>query len=212
MKNIIAVIALVLACITPVFSQTVSVNGSQFTQSTNSNGQIVLTPSVGSALPTGSSSPAPTLQSFGTSFVNYFSSFNANLTNTFSTNQPYQVWLGASYQSGVFLGGLIGFEAQPFSGCRGLTLREVSTLAPTVGTLAGEEFDIGYSISYVDTRLTAFTGAHYDIVGDSMQAAFGIEVEKALTQNTFAGLFAEGITHDTKNGQLIIGFVTGATF
>lgn len=190
-KTLLSIIAL-LAALLPVTAQTILPTAGTNTQVT---------------------APLPTLQSFGQTAIGYFTTFNPNLTNTFSTNQPYEAFIGASYQSGVYLGGLIGLEAQPLSGSyHGITLREVSTLAPQVGTLADAEFDIGWSYTHVDTRITAFVGAHWDIQSDETQAAFGVEIQKALTQNTFAGLFAEGVTHDTKNGQLIIGLETGATF
>lgn len=147
---------------------------------------------------------------------NYFTGFNTNLTAAFSTNNNYEAWMGASYQSSVFLGGTIGLEAQPISKLHGLTLRNVETLAPQVGTLAAADFDLGYSFVYVDTRTTPFVGLDLlNKIGSENQPesacfAFGCEFQKAISQNAFTGIYVEGLTR-TK-GALIIGFTTGVTF
>ena len=214
--SFIAAIFCSLACeaqtnYTPPAGYTLVPNGAL---STN-NAELIAFP-VGASVPAApaASAPANSIQSFGATALQYFTTFNPALTNAFSTNQPYEAWIGASYQTGVFLGGQVGLGGQPLQGTlHGLTLRNVATLAPVVGTLADEEFDLGYSITHVDTRLTVFAGLHDDIQNhNSLQGAFGVEVQKALTDNTFAGIYLEGITHDTKNGQLIVGFETGARF
>jgi hypothetical protein len=153
---------------------------------------------------------------FATAF-NYFTSFNPALTNTFSTNNGYQAWIGASYQTGVYLGGVVGLESQPLQGSlHGLTLRTVETLAPQVGTLSDAEFDLGYSFTHIDLRITPFVGVDDNILGHATGCAFGVELEKALTDNTFAGIYFEGKSDDgnrtTKQGQLVIGIFGGATF
>ena len=109
----------------------------------------------------------------------------------------------------------MGEEGQPFSGkAHGLTLRAVETLAPVVGTLADAEFDIGWSIVYIDTRTTIFAGClleNKDTTTDTVEKVrpdFGIQFQKALTQNTFAGIYAEYAT----SGGITVGLQTGFTF
>jgi hypothetical protein len=190
-----------------------------YVTTTNSAGVITSTPiSVAPALvvatePQGSLSTNGNF--FGTVF-SYFTSFNPALAGTFAVNNDYQAWVGASYQSGVYLGGVVGLEAQPFGGAHGLTFRNVDTLAPTVGTLSDAEFDIGYSFVYVDLRITPFAGVDDNILGKDYGAAFGVEIEKALTSNTFAGAYIEGKSDDgnldTRQGQMVVGLMAGATF
>jgi len=151
-----------------------------------------------------------------TMIYQYFTSFNTNLQTTFATNNNYEAWLGASYQNDTFLGGVVGFEAQPLSVFRPLTLRTAATLGAQVGTLADWDFNLGYSFVHIDTRVTPFIGG--DLINragvanqpQSFCFDYGVEVQKAMSQNTFAGMFVEGRTR-TK-GALVIGFETGVTF
>lgn len=183
----------------------------EYSQSTNAQGQLILTP-IGPApavAPTNGANPFVTIW-------NYFSSFNPSLTNTFSTNNDYEAWIGASYQSATFLGGVIGFEAQPLNSVHGLTLRGVGTLGPEVGTLTDAEFDLGYAFTYVDTRILPFVGCNLANKNDginqpeSLGLVGGAEVQKAMTQNSFAGLALEA--KQRTKGALVVMFETGVTF
>jgi len=151
-----------------------------------------------------------------TEIYGYFTSFNTNYATTFSPSNNYQVWTGVSYNNSVFLGGLIGAEAQPFSGLRGFTLRTVETLAPQAGTLADAEIDFGYAFTYVDIRILPFFGVQLqNKIGSENQpeqAAFGggLEFEKAMGKNSFCGVYGEA-TSESK-GALTFGFITGVTF
>jgi hypothetical protein len=156
-------------------------------------------------------------QSFAQTAYSYFTAFNTNLA-PFSANAPYEVWTGAAYQSGVNLGVQLAAEANPFKGATGIMLGEVSTFAPQVGTIADEEFDVGWSVVHYDTRLT-FGGAGLYCFGSDSEANKGLkggafaEVQKALTANTFAGLRGEGVFGGgSKGNSLIVSLEAGATF
>ena len=135
----------------------------------------------------------PQAQSFFTSVEQYFTSFDTN-SQTFSTNNGFQIWSGVQYQSGVNLGATFAIEAQPFSGAaHGLTLGGVATLSDVIGTVAQNEFDIGWSLRHYDVRITAGAAAVYTYQSNGLGekgAAGGIylEFEKALSANTFGGV------------------------
>lgn len=140
--------------------------------------------------------PVPTPQTFIQSVEGYFSSFDTN-SHTFGTNAPWQMWTGVAYQNGINLGAQVGIEGNPISKWPALTLGSVSTLAATVGTIAQEEFDLGYSIVHYDTRLTLGAGAvdtfHGGTGPSGIKGSIYASVEKALSANTFAGIRVEGL-------------------
>ena len=208
-------IAIVAALSITAGAQSVTINGITYAESTNSAGQTVLTPT-GTNTATLTLSPLSTNGNAFTTVFDYFTSFNTNLSICFATNMNYQAWIGASYQSSTYLGGVVGEEIQPINKVHGLTLRAVETLAPQVGTLTDAELDLGYSFVYVDTRTTPFVGV--DLINKDGQAntpeaacfSYGVEFEKAVAHNAFGGVYIEGRTR-TK-GALIFGFFTGMTF
>jgi hypothetical protein len=167
--------------------------------------------------------PAPTPPPSGPSTTNffqtiesYFTAFNTNLATFAGTNANYQLWTGVGYQSGINLGADIGLEAQPFN--NGLTIGSVSTLSSTVGTIAQQEADIGWSVIHYDVRLT-FGGAMTETfqsgaLGDrGLGGGFYVQVEKALTANTFAGTrLKESFGSGQHASQPYLGFFAGFTF
>lgn len=160
--------------------------------------------------------PAPTTQSFIQSVEAYFSSFDTN-SQTFSTNSPYELWTGAAYQSGINLGAQIGVEARPIAKYPGLMIGSVSTLSSTVGTIAQEELDFGYSIRHYDVELTLGAGAVDTFAGGSASPGFKgsvfAEVKKALTANTFAGMRIEGLFGGGSKANVpMFGVFAGFTF
>lgn len=163
---------------------------------------------------TASTAP-PSTQSFVASVEDYFTAFNTN-SQTFATNSPYEIWTGAAYQSGINLGAQIGIEGKPFSKYPGLELGSVTTLASTVGTLAQEEVDLGWSIVHYDVELTLGAGAIDTFTGQADAGFKGgvfAEVKKALTANTFAGTRIEGIFGSgSKADQPVVSLFAGFTF
>jgi hypothetical protein len=151
---------------------------------TNSLGQI-----------SASTNMIPTPETFFDDVESYFTSFNTNLT-TFTGSNYYQMWTAIEYQSGINLGVSFGLEAQPFSGARGLTLGSVSALAPAIGTIAAQEFDVGWSITHYDVRVTAggLVGYTFESASAAEKGIGGgvfVEAEKALSDTTFAGIRLE---------------------
>jgi hypothetical protein len=203
---------LVLAIIALVGLWAVTANA-QNQYMTNAQGQVY------SLMPTqttpGSYSTNPPVNGLQ-QFTQFFTAFNTNLINTFSPSNNYEVFTGVSYSSSVFLGGLIGFEAQPFSGVRGLTLRTCETLAPQAGTIADAEFDLGYSFTYIDVRITPYLGCQLANKNtgqnqpESLALAGGLEVQKAIGKNSFVGLYAEATSRG--KGAMVFGLETGFTF
>lgn len=153
-------------------------------------------PAAGSGTAAAVSPTIPTPQTFIQSVEGYFSSFDTN-SQTFSTNAPYQMWTGVAYQNGINLGAQVGIEGNPFTKWPAFTLGSVSTLAATVGTIAQEEFDLGYSIRHFDVRLTLGAGVVDTFHGGTgpagIKGSIYASVEKALSANTFAGIRVEGL-------------------
>jgi hypothetical protein len=219
MKKIIAaaIFAITLALtVIPAKADIVTLNGAQYTQATNSAGQVILTP-VAAPVVAVASQPIPTPQSFLTTVEGYFTSFNTNLT-TFGTNAPYEAWAGVAYQAGLRLGANLALEAKPFSGAPGFMIGSVSTLADTVGTIAQQEVDVGWSIVHYDVELTAGGAAlytfqdGYDKNGKGMNGGVFVEAKKALTENTFAGIRAEEVFGSGRANQPILTLFGGFTF
>lgn len=172
------------------------------------------------APPTPTSPPAaaqaPTPQTFIQSVEGYFSSFDTN-SQTFGTNAPYQMWTGVAYQNGINLGAQVGIEGNPFSKWPAFTIGSVSTLAATVGTIAQEEFDFGYSIVHYDVRLTLGAGAvdtfHGGTGPSGIKGSVYASVEKALSANTFAGVRVEGLFGGGSKANVpMFGIFAGFTF
>lgn len=158
--------------------------------------------------------PPTTPQGFLQSVETYFTAFDTN-SQTFSTNANYELWTGAAYQAGINLGAQFGIEARPIKKWPGLMLGSVSTLADTIGTIAQEEVDFGYSIRHYDVELTLGAGAVDTFAGGSAKPGFkgGVfaEVKKALSKNTFAGTRIEGL-FGGKASQPIVAIFAGFTF
>lgn len=169
--------------------------------------------------PASPAQPAPIAampQGFIASVESYFSSFDTN-SQTFSTNAPYQLWTGAAFQGGINLGAQVGIEGNPISKWPALSLGSVSTLAATVGTIAQEEFDIGYSIRHYDVRLTLGMGVvdtfHGGDGAAGIKGSIFASVEKALSANTFAGVRVEGLfAGGSKANVPMFGIFGGFTF
>ena len=166
--------------------------------------------------PSTSATTAPTQESFFSTVEGYFTSFNPALTN--AVDQKYKMWTGVEWQSGVRLGADLGIEARPFSGkASGLTLGEVTTFADTIGTIAQEEFDLGWSINYVDTEITIY-GCGVDTFSDGYGTAkggnggVGVEFKKALSQNTFAGIRATEVFAGHMGNKPLVCLFAGFAF
>jgi hypothetical protein len=157
----------------------------------------------------------PTAQSIVQTAFAYVSQFNTNLM-TFSTNSPLEIWTGPVFEKGIQIGALVGFDDRPFAGVPGLFLGDVATLAATVGTIAADEFDVGYAIRHYDLEVKLFAGAvdqFSENYGNQkgFAGSVGFQPEKALTDNTFAGFRVEDI-FGRKQNELIAAFVLGTTF
>jgi hypothetical protein len=167
-------------------------------------------------LPSVSATNIPTQESFVSTVEGYFTSFNP--ANTNAVDQKYKMWTGVEWQSGIRLGADLGIEARPFSGkASGLTLGEVSTFADTVGVLAQEEIDLGWSINYIDTEITA-GGCGVDTFDDGYGTGKGgnggvfIEFKKALSQNTFSGLRATELFAGHMGNKPLVVIFAGFSF
>lgn len=159
---------------------------------------------------------AATPQGFISSVESYFTSFDTN-SQTFSTNAPWQMWTGVAYQNGINLGAQVGIEGTPISKWPAFTLGSVSTLAATVGTIAQEEFDFGYTIRHYDVQLTLGAGAvdtfHGGTGPSGIKGSIYAEVKKALSANTFAGVRVEGLFGGGSQANVpMFGIFAGFTF
>jgi hypothetical protein len=204
----LCMIAILAALLLPprLCAATVTVSGQQFTQSTNAQGQIVLTPVAGSVEVPG----ALSTNSFLQNALAYFSSFNTNSTTFINAN--YQVFTGVKFQSGINEGALLGVEAQPFTNINWLTFRDVATLADTVGTVSENEFDIGAFFVHYDLRFGAFAGVDTIIQKNRWTPILGLEAQKALTANSFMGVAVERRIDDHDRGALTEFLEAGFTF
>ena len=150
-------------------------------------------------------------QNFLQSTLNYFTSFDTNST-TFGTNGNFQAFTGVKFQSGINEGAVLGIEAQPFKGLSWFTLRDMATMADTVGTVAENEIDIGAFWTHNDVRFGGFVGADTLIQKDRWTPILGIEVQKALTKNAFSGIDLGRRIDDKDRGALALILEAGFTF
>jgi hypothetical protein len=158
---------------------------------------------------------APTTQSFVQSALDYVSSFNTNL-NTFSTNANMELWTGVGFEQGTSVGALTGFDIAPIAKLPGLYLGNMTTFSGVIGTVASTELDAGYAYVHYDLKIKVFLGADAQFADDAgntkgMRGSVGTQWEKALTDNSFAGIRAEDIYGGPKN-ELLIALITGFTF
>lgn len=172
------------------------------------NGQIA------TGAPVNTNGP-PTTQSIYQTALAYVSQFNTNLM-TFSTNSPAELWTGPVFEKGIQIGALTGVDYKPFSKAPGLFFGDAATLAATVGTVAADEVDFGYAIRHYDLEVKLFAGAVDQFSANygnqkGLGGSVGAQVEKALTDNTFAGFRLEDIFGQKQN-EFLAAIVAGTTF
>lgn len=138
----------------------------------------------------------------------YFTSFNPNLTNTFS--QGTSLFAGADWNDGAHVSSTIGLEHR-LKGKIGVDFQ--SSLADVEGTFRYLQSDLTYSVVHVDTKLTGFVGGGFDFETSRGFAAFGLRVQKALTPNTYAGLqLSAKVNREVKEVNPQMTVFTGFTF
>jgi hypothetical protein len=165
---------------------------------------------------TATNAATATPANFFATVESYFTAFDTN-NQTFGTNTHYEMWTGTAYQSGINLGAQFGLEARPFTKLPSLTIGAISTLANSVGTLAEQEIDLGWSIRHYDVELTLGGGGMDAFHGGSeatgLKGTIFAEVKKALSANTFSGIRLEGVFGSgQKANQPIVGPFAGFTF
>jgi len=135
-------------------------------------------------------------QTFFQSTMNYFSSFNTNLADTFASDSV-DVWAGADTVNNQTMAASFGIEYLPFHAtstnafASGLSLESVTRNSTVAGTVVSEQGGIGFGLTHIDTRLTGYIDFGHRFDTDQSYFAPGLRVKKALTDNTFAGVGLE---------------------
>jgi hypothetical protein len=147
------------------------------------------------ALATGYSQTESPTQTFFQSAASYFTSFNTNLTTFSPSENTFDIMSGVENQQGVGITAVLGLRYNPIRTDSGIMagVSAVIRNADVAGTIVSEE--IGLSLSKVkhDVKLSFIVSPGYHKEFDSGYVGLSAEVNKALTQNTFAGL---RLTHD----------------
>lgn len=147
--------------------------------------------------------------------LTYFTAFNTNLT-TFSIDRG-SVWAGADYVSGVNVSSHIGFSYNLGSSTpgNGFHLESVTRNAGIAGTILSQQAGAGYHVSLYDARISATLAGGYDWNARAAFIAPTIDIRKAMTQRTFAGLRMDVpimFRHGSGNYVPRVGVFTGFTF
>lgn len=137
----------------------------------------------------------PPPQQFYQTVFGYFSSFNTNLSDTFSTD-TVDISAGADTVDNANMAASFTVEVLPFRSssnvlASGLSIESVTRNATVAGILVSEQGGIGWSATHIDTRVTGYVdfGRRFDTSQNYF--APGLRVKKALTDNTFAGVGLE---------------------
>lgn len=127
--------------------------------------------------------------------LGYFTSHNPDLTNAF--NGIGEAWTGADYQNEVNISSSVGLEYNLIrKPTYNLAIESVTRNAGIAGVIVSEQAGPKFKLIVGgDTEVGIFIEGGYgvstegDIKGlHDPFAAIGLDIKKALTQNTFAGL------------------------
>ena len=122
--------------------------------------------------------------SFTQSVTGFFTSFG---TNTFNNTRGW-VETGVAYQNNIdFASQLeLGLQIKSTGTNSGLYLISETFNAGIAGTIVSEQIDAGWGLNIKDTRILFFAGGGYDFPNGKLFPSVGGEVQKRLTENTFA--------------------------
>jgi len=154
------------------------------------------------------------VSTFFNTTMNYFTSFNTNLSGTFGTGKRVDVWTGGAYQSGVNFGDDLGIDFSFSSGGGGIYAEEVTRNASIAGTIVNQRAGLGYAYVHIDTKLSIGVNGGYDFNARKPLAEVYGDVRKALTDNTFSGLrlaYQDDFSNKSPGAPVVTVFV-GFTF
>jgi hypothetical protein len=156
------------------------------------------------------SAPPDSIPSFFSSIGNYFGHYNTNPTNAIQfASARMTLWTGADYQQGVNVDSVAGVEFRPFTNYP-VSIASVTRNAAIAGTVDSEQFDVQYDINHYDTQLSLGVGGGENFLNKTPFVSVYVEVKKALTANTFAGIRAEedvNISGSGRNVPLVAAIV-----
>lgn len=167
-----------------------------------------------------SSAQSNTPVSFIHTVGGYFTSHNLELTNTFGITHKADIWTSLDSIQGdkatnAKLADAVGISYTVYDH---LSLENVLRTSGIAGTIVSDQFGVGLNFVVIDTKLTLYGDAGYNIENsrltgtkfqDNLFGEIGIRVKKALTENTYAGI---GLGVQLPNTAQVYQIVAGFTF
>ncbi len=155
-----------------------------------------------------------TPQSFFGTVSSYFTTHNLELTNTFGAHKG-EAWTSLDSIQGngstsAKLADAIGLQYSVYDH---LSLENVLRTSGIAGTIVGDQFGLGINFVIIDTKLTLYGDAGYNLENsspkfkDNLFGEIGVRAKKALTDNTFAGVgLGVRIPNASQVYQVMVGF------
>jgi len=155
--------------------------------------------------------------SFFGSVTEYFTSHNLNLTNAFGAHKG-EAWtsldsIQGNASTSAKLADAIGLQYSVYDH---LSIESVLRTSGVAGTIVSEQTGLGLNFVIIDTKLTLYADAGYDLekshltgskFKDDLFGEIGVRAKKALTENTFAGVgLGVRLPDASQVYQVIVGF------
>ena len=141
-----------------------------------------------------------TPQSFFTTVESYFTAFNTNLF-TFSTNHHADLYLGMDTIENTKIAASFNIDADVYKGFSAHAVVRNDTI---LGHVFSAQGGLAYSIINLDTKVSLGVDIGHRFDDNRTYAAPRIEVKKALTDNTFAGVGMELPIYFSGGGQSVV--------
>jgi hypothetical protein len=159
------------------------------------------------ALPLAAQTNTP--QSFFTTATSWLTSQDTNSTTFLS--DTVDLWAGADYQSGVAMDANFGAEVPIY---KSIAVESVTRNAGIAGTIVSQQAGLCFNIVHYDIKFLAGLDFGYSFVQKDEFVAPFLQLEKAMTQNTFAYIRLEQqffLSRASSNIPLV-GVGVGVTF
>lgn len=156
--------------------------------------------------------PPANAGSFFSTVTGYFTAFNPDLTNTFSGKGTVFTSVDSIQGGAVPLANSLGLSYRLFGPVEAENVLRTSGIA---GTVLSDQAGLNLGFQIIDTKLSLYADAGYDIASktsstkDQVYGEFGLRVFKALTSHTFGGV---GIGVQVPNNAQVFSAYVGFTF
>lgn len=144
----------------------------------------------------------------------YLSSFNPALTNTFAASKRLTLWAGFEQNQGDTSAADLGgeFKLKDFGNNIAVSAEATAKNAGVGGVLLAAQGGANLSYTHVDLKIAGHLDGGYNLKQHTGYASPGISFDKALTDNTFAGVLIELPIQRHWNGIPSVVVRTGFTF